>query len=307
MTAHNTPSDMTLCGKNITKTYGKQTVLNNLNITIQSGCIYGLIGRNGIGKTTLLGILTGQNTLDSGEVTYGDMPVWENRNALQYICFSRELSPTMGAGQNPLKAKEYLRAAAIYYPLWDKAYAATLIEKFGLNIKKRLSQLSKGQLSMLTIIIALASGAPLTILDEPVAGLDVVARELFYRLLLENYAQTNRTFIISTHIIEEAASVFERVLIMDKGTVIEDLPTEEFTGAFRAVSGSVEEVSNALSQVPSLAVLSTQTLGKHKMVTVRGDETSFAALESTGLHVAPVSLQNAFLALCGDHEIIKEA
>ena len=75
-------------------------------------------------------------------------------------------------------------------------------------------------MSMVTITAALASRAPVTILDEPAAGLDVVMRECFYRLLLDDYAETNRTFVISTHIIEEAAGVFERVIVLDEGRVI---------------------------------------------------------------------------------------
>ncbi len=87
----------------------------------------------------------------------------------------------------------------MYYPHWDKAYAEQLVQRFGLKTKKRISKLSKGMLSMVTIVLALASRAPVTILDEPVAGLDVVAREDFYKLLLEDYTETGRTFIISTH------------------------------------------------------------------------------------------------------------
>ncbi len=297
MTLQNT--NATLCGKNICKNYGKQAVLKNLDITIAPGCIYGLIGRNGVGKTTLLGILTGQNTMDSGSVTYGDAPVWENRKALENICFSRELSAMLGMGQNPLKISEYLRAAKIYYANWDEAYAKSLIEKFKLDTKKKIFKLSKGQMSMVTIIVALASGAPITILDEPVAGLDVVAREQFYRLLLDDYAETNRTFIVSTHIIEEAASIFERVLIMDDGRLIEDCPTDELIDQFRLVSGEEATLTDALATTAGVHALSAQTLGRHKMISVRGDTDAFAALATKGCTLDAMSLQNVFVALCG--------
>ena len=197
-----------LSAQHITKNYGKKQVLHDVSIDIEPGIIYGLIGRNGAGKTTLLSILTAQNTWDTGTVTYGDAPVWENAAALADICFSRELSPMMMFGENTYKVRDYLKAAATYYPYWDEAYAQRLVQRFGLETKKRISKLSKGMLSMVTIILALASRAPITILDEPVAGLDVVAREDFYKLLLEDYTETGRTFVISTHIIEEAANVF---------------------------------------------------------------------------------------------------
>ena len=173
-----------LKAEGLCKSYGNTEVLHNLDLEIQPGKIYGLIGRNGAGKTTLLGILTAQNTKDSGAVTYGGEPVWENQKALDHICFSRELQATLFSGPNNLKVKHYLRSAAIFYPNWDEEYAQRLVTEFKLDLKKKISQLSKGQMSMVTILIALASRADLTILDEPAAGLDVVMRERFYQLLL---------------------------------------------------------------------------------------------------------------------------
>ena len=119
-----------LKAEGLCKSYGSKQVLQNLDLTIQPGKIYGLIGRNGAGKTTLLGILTAQNTKDGGEVTYGGQPVWENQRALNHICFSRELQPTLFSGQNSLKVRHYLHSAAIFYPNWDQAYADRLLEEF---------------------------------------------------------------------------------------------------------------------------------------------------------------------------------
>lgn len=287
-----------LKAEGVCKSYGKNRVLENLDLEIEPGKIYGLIGRNGAGKTTLLGILTAQNTMDSGSVTYGGERVWENQKALNDICFSRELQPTMFTGQNGLKVKTYLQAGELFYPRWDKEYAKRLMAEFKLDVKKKIFQLSKGQMSMLTILIALASRAPLTILDEPAAGLDVVARERFYQLLLEDYAQTNRTFIVSTHIIEEAASVFERVIILDRGKIIENAETEELVSQFHAVSGREDVVDEA---VRGLKVLSQQQLGRHKSVVVRGEGVKLATAAESDVDIAPVSLQKVFVALCG-HE-----
>ncbi len=278
------------------KSYGKNEVLHGLDLELLPGKIYGLIGRNGAGKTTLLSILTAQNTWEKGTVTYNGEPVWENRRALNELCFSRELSATLFSGPNNLKVRHYLDAAAIYYPNWDREYAGRLLEEFKLEPKKKISQLSKGQASMVTILIALASRAPVTILDEPAAGLDVVMRERFYRLLLEDFAETGRTFVVSTHIIEEAASVFERVVVLDEGRVLEDAPTEELIGQFRYVSGGEEAVDAACRGVE---VLSVQRLGRHKTAAVRGGAAQLAALEELDVDVSPMNLQNVFVALCG--------
>ena len=285
-----------LKAQGLCKSYGANQVLFNLDLDIEPGKIYGLIGRNGAGKTTLLGILTGQNTKDSGTVTYGDQPVWENQAVLDQLCFSRELQPTLFSGPNNLKISHYLRSAAIYYPGWDKEYAQKLLEEFGLNPKKKISQLSKGQMSMVTILIALASRAPVTILDEPAAGLDVVMRERFYQLLLEDFAQTGRTFIVSTHIIEEASSVFENVIILDHGRILENCPTEELVDQFRYISGR-DDVVDQVCQ--GLEVLSTHQMGRHKTVAVRGGGVKLQNALQSDVDISPMNLQNVFVALCG--------
>ena len=285
-----------LSAKGVCKSYGDNQVLQDLDLDIQPGKIYGLIGRNGAGKTTLLSILTAQNTMDSGEVTYNGKSVWENQDALNHICFSRELQPTLFTGPNNLKIKYYLNTASIFYPNWDQEYAQRLLQEFKLNPKKKISQLSKGQMSMVTILLALASGADITILDEPVAGLDVVMRERFYQLLLEDYAKTNRTFIVSTHIIEEAASVFEQVIILDEGRIMENCPTEELIGQFRYISGR-EDVVDAVCQ--GLEVLSVHQMGRHKTAVIRGGGVKLDAALSADVDVSPMNLQNVFVALCG--------
>ena len=285
-----------LKAQGVCKSYGDNQVLHNLDLELEPGKIYGLIGRNGAGKTTLLGILTAQNTMDSGTVTYDGEPVWENQHALDQLCFSRELQPTLFTGQNSLKVKNYLQYAAAFWPNWDQEYAQRLIKEFKLDVKKKIFQLSKGQMSMVTILLALASRAPLTILDEPAAGLDVVARERFYQLLLEDYNQTGRTFVVSTHIIEEAASVFERVIILDEGRIIENAPTEELIAQFHYVSGR-EDVVDEVTR--GLQVLSVQQMGRHKTAAVRGTGIKLKDAQEADVDVTPMTLQKVFVALCG--------
>ena len=169
----------------IGKIYGKKQVLKNINLTLEKGKIYGLIGRNGAGKTTLLSIMSAQNPASEGTVTWNGENVWENRKALDHICFSRELSINLyGSGVSGMKVKDYLKTASYYYPNWDQALAEELIKKFELNTKQRINKMSKGMLSMVTIIVALASKADFTFMDEPVAGLDVVMRDYFYHKLI---------------------------------------------------------------------------------------------------------------------------
>ena len=161
--------------------------------------------------------------------------------------------------------------------------------------KKRLNKLSKGMLSMLTITVALASKAEFTFMDEPVAGVDVVMREQFYRVLLEEFAESGRTFVISTHIIEEAADVFEEVIMLDKGKILLKENAVELLDRARHVSGVAEAVDKVME---GRETYRPEKLGRSKGVTVllKQGET----LESDAeISVQPMSLQQVFVAMCG--------
>ncbi len=282
--------------KNITKAYGKTDVLQDVDLELEKGKIYGLIGRNGAGKTTLLSILSAQNPATKGTITCNGMPVWENREALEHICFSREINPMGTTGQgNSYRVKDYLRSAAWYMPNWDKEMADRLVKEFNLDTKKKVMKLSKGMLSMLTIVIALASKADYTFLDEPVAGLDVVMREYFYRVLLEEFAESGRTFVISTHIIEEAADIFEEVIMIDKGKIIVKENTQDLLDRAVHVSGKAEEVDAATA---GLNTMRAEKMGRSKGVTVLLKEGQ-SVQKNADITVQPVSLQQLFVAMCG--------
>lgn len=281
--------------ENIVKTYGKNEVLHGVNLELEKGKVYGLIGRNGAGKTTLLSMLSGQNPITSGTVTLDGAPVWENTESLEKICFSRELNPMNANGANTMKVKEYLRAASIYMPNWDKEMAERLVKEFELDVNKRINKLSKGMMSMVTIIVALASKAEFTFLDEPVAGLDVVARENFYSILLDELAESGRTFVISTHIIEEAADVFEEVIIIDKGKIVLKENTQDLLDRARHISGMAEEVDKA---VAGMTTYRPEKLGRSKGITVLLKEGE-SIQANAEISVQPMSLQQLFVAMCG--------
>ena len=287
---------MSLTCQHITKAYGGREVLRDISLTLEPGRIYGLIGRNGAGKTTLLSILTAQNPATGGTVSLDGQPVWENRKSLEKLCFSRELTANAESGLAAMKVKEYLRIASIYYPGWDKEMEKRLVELFQLNTKKKLAKLSKGMLSMVTIIVAMCSKAPYTILDEPVAGLDVVAREQFYKLLLEEYTETGRTFVVSTHIIEEASDILEEVIVLHEGKLLLMEETQALLDRVRHVSGKAEEVDAATA---GLELHHTETVGRSKGVTVFL-QPGQSVDETRDVSVQPVSLQRAFVALCGE-------
>lgn len=290
---------MSLTINRVSKVYGKKVALNQLSLELEDGKIYGLIGRNGAGKTTLLSIASAQNSATDGEVLLDGKKVWENDEALKDICFSREIATTATDSRNTSKVCEYLRIASILYPNWNAELADELINEFGLDRKMRMNKLSKGMQSMVTIIVALASGARFTFLDEPVTGLDVVAREYFYKVLLDEYAKGERTFVISTHIIEEAANVFEEVIFIHEGKVLLKEETDSLLERTIHISGKEEDVDAVCD---GKKVHHVEKLGRSKGVTVLLNPGEEPDTKGRDVDIRPLSLQDVFVALCGKEE-----
>lgn len=290
---------MSLELKKITKCYGRKTVLDDLDLTLEEGKIYGLVGRNGAGKTTMLSIASAQNPATKGEILLDGEKVWENQKVLNRICFSREMVNAANNITSALKVKEYLKMAEILFPYWDKEMADRLVEEFELDEKQKIMKLSKGMQSMVTIIVALASKARYTFLDEPAAGLDVVARESFYKILLDEYSESGRTFVISTHIIEEAAEVFEEVIFLNKGKIMLKENTEELLDRCIHISGRAEDVDEIMK---GKRAFHQEKLGRSKGITLMLDKGEVFDKKGKDVEVSPLNLQDVFVALCGKEE-----
>ncbi len=272
--------------KNLTKRYRDTTAVDDISFTIERDSIYGLLGRNGAGKTTVMSILTAQNFPTAGEVrVFGESP-YENAAVLSRMCFVRE-SQKYPDDATPLHA---FRIARLFYPHWDQALADKLIRDFRLPVKTRIKKLSRGQLSAVGVIIGIAARAEVTFFDEPYLGLDAVARQIFYDRLLEDYAEHPRTIILSSHLIDEVSNLLEKVIVIDGGRIVMDEDTESVRGRAATVVGDSAAVE---AFVAGREVIHRETLGRVTSATVIGELTAAdrAELAASGLDVTPVSLQ----------------
>lgn len=224
--------------KNLTKQYKKIKALDNVSFTFNGPKIYGLLGRNGAGKTTFMEILAGQQLATAGEVLIDGEDPFDNRTLTEKICLIKENDNF----HKDLKIQQVLRAYSLFYPAWDQQLALSLVNEYNLNLNAKIKTLSKGMVSALGIIVALASKAPLTIFDEPYIGLDAAARTRFYELLLEEYEKDQRCIIFSTHLIDEVSLLFEEILILKEGKVILQEKTDQLRQNTCAVSGTVHDV-----------------------------------------------------------------
>ena len=272
--------------RNLTKRYRDTLALDAVSFAIEQNTIYGLLGRNGAGKTTIMSILTAQNFATSGEVrVFGEDP-YENARVLSRMCFVRE-SQKYPDDAYPRHA---FRMASLFFPHWDEEFAQQLITEFQLPLNKTIKKLSRGQLSAVGVIIGLASRAEITFFDEPYLGLDAVARQIFYDRLLEDYAEHPRTIILSSHLIDEVSNLLERVIVIDQGRIIMDESTDAVRDRAANIVGDAAAVD---AFVVGREVIHRESLGRVASVTVLGElsQADRIRLTEAGLDVAPVSLQ----------------
>lgn len=282
--------------KELTKSYGSLNAVNHFTIKLENNRIYGLLGRNGAGKTTLLDLVSSRIFADSGEIKVLGQDAVENQKVLPQICYMPEKNLFI----KTMRVSDILSAAEIFHENFDIKYADLLCKKFALDKKKRYKALSRGYESILRIVIGLASRAPLTIFDEPVLGLDAAVRDLFYRELIEDYVNHPRTFIVSTHLIEESADVFEEVIIIKEGLLVEQLPTEELKEKARYVSGKTAAVDEATS---GLKVIYSEMVGNVKVCAVyeKFTDSVLKRLASYDLDISPVPIQKLFIYLTNNN------
>ncbi|WP_127819445.1 ABC transporter ATP-binding protein [Microbacterium sp. CPCC 204701] len=272
--------------RNLTKRYREALAVDDVSFTIEKDTIYGLLGRNGAGKTTVMSILTAQNFATRGEVRVFGMDPYENAKVLSRMCFVRESQKY----PDDAKPRHAFETARLFFPNWNQELADSLIDEFQLPMKRTIKKLSRGQLSAVGVIIGLASRAEITFFDEPYLGLDAVARQIFYDRLLEDYSEHPRTVILSSHLIDEVSNLIERVLVIDRGRIIMDESTDAVRDRAANIVGDTAAVE---AFIQGREVIHRESLGHVSSVTVLGTLTADdrARLAATGLDIAPVSLQ----------------
>jgi ABC-2 type transport system ATP-binding protein len=281
--------------RQLTKSYRNVTAVNQVSFSIEANKIYGLLGRNGAGKTTIMQIITAQLFATSGDVkVFGESP-YENSRGLSQICFVKDSQKYPYS----YRVLDVLEQAAFFFPHWDREYAFALSEEFRLPLRRRMKALSRGMLSTVGIIVGLASHARLTLFDEPYLGLDAVARGLFYDRLLEDYAEHPRTVLLSTHLIDEVSRLLEHILVIDQGRLVLDEEAEALRGRAFAVVGPAARVD---TYTAGKEVLERSPLGGLVSATVmgNGDASDRKLAESLGLELAPISLQQLIVHLTSE-------
>lgn len=279
--------------RDLTMHYGQTVALDQVNLELEDNKIYGLLGLNGAGKTTLLNLITNKLFPTNGEVFLEGERIQENAVALQKIFYMTEQS----LYPDSLKIGGIFRWTREFYPSFDLNYAERLAQKFNLNTRKKVKELSTGYSSIFKAILTLASNAEILLFDEPVLGLDAHHRDLLYREILANYIEKPKLIVISTHLIDEVADVLEETIIIANGKILLQQSVESILASAYTVSGSIAAVDQYLMGKNRV---SERVMQGFKSAIVFREERDLKLAESLNLELGKVELQKLFVGLTGE-------
>jgi ABC-2 type transport system ATP-binding protein len=201
----------------LSRSFGRKVALRGVSLTVPRGVVFGLVGENAAGKTTLIKHILGLLNAQSGTVrVFGLNPVSEPVQVLSrlgYLSEDRDLPDWM-------RLHEMLRYLQAFYSTWDVDYAENLRQQFDLDPRARIKTLSQGQRARAGLLAALAFRPELLVLDEPSTGLDPIVRREILAAIIRTIAQEGRTVLFSSHLLDEVERVSDHVALIDRGEIV---------------------------------------------------------------------------------------
>ncbi len=240
----------------LTKYYGRRRVVNSLDLQVPEGSVYGLLGRNGAGKSTTIRMLLGTVLADCGraELLGEDCANLSaaNRQRIAYLAEGHPLYPWMTVG-------EAVRFAQSFYQRWNKGLLDQILDHFELARKAKIRRLSRGQQAQVSLALAVAPDPELLILDDPTLGLDTLVRRDFLESMIQIIQRRGKTILFSSHILGDVERVADRIGVLVDGVLRVDCPTEHFK---RSVCKVVLEFGRQPPEPPEWSgLISTRRVG----------------------------------------------
>lgn len=200
----------------LSKSYGKNHVVNNVNLQVNKGSIYGLLGSNGAGKTTILKMISGILKQQKGTILIDDQTIFENTQKKEQLIFIPD-QPYFFSHYTVQQMAEFYRN---FYPNWSQERFESLQSIFKLDMKSKIQQFSKGMQRQVSFWLALSAMPDYLILDEPFDGLDVVIRKKVKNLIINDVAEREMTVMISSHNLREIEDICDHIGILHNGEFV---------------------------------------------------------------------------------------
>lgn len=276
-----------------------EAALRDVSLTLGDATVTALVGPNGSGKTTLMQILGGVMVPTSGSISI------DGAQASADELLTGSIIASSARDFDNLSCQSLVTYARLR-PTWDEQLFAHYTQRFDLTVNRKfVRKLSGGQAAILSGSIALASGAPLTLLDEIQAPLDVPTRYALYEEILALAGEClegkrpPRRFLISSHMVSELEKVAEDVVVLKKGALLTHESIDDFTCRVCALTGHASDVERFLAAHPDLALIASRELGPTREIVVdlRASAVGEAELATHSLTSSPCSFQDAFAYL----------
>ena len=218
--------------KHLTKIFDGKKILDDVNLVIPEGKIVGLLGKNGVGKSTLIKSINDLLTIDEGEILFKGKKIGVySKEHISYLPERTYLDKSM-------KVSEVIDYFAEFYKDFDKERAYRLLKDLKLDSDKRIIKMSKGMQEKLQLILVMSRDADLYILDEPLSGVDPATRDYILDTILSNFKE-GASIIISTHLITDIERILDEVVFIDEGKIVLNSPADELRNKEKS---SIDEI-----------------------------------------------------------------
>lgn len=292
--------------KNVNKHFDDFHALKDLSINVETGSIYGLVGTNGSGKTTIIKHLTGVLKQDSGEILYDGEPVYENAELKAKIGFV----PDDLSYFAPYTLKEAARFYKSLYPVWDAERYDEMIRAFDLRSKKKMNSFSKGMQKQAAFILTMCTHPKYLILDEPIDGLDPIIRKLVWKYIIEDVSE-GMTVLVSSHNLREMEGICDSIGILDRGEMKIERDLDELKSDINKIQVAFSDDTNTEKCYEGLNIVHRETRGKVELLIIRNDSEqirkALAQYHPILFDVLPLTLEEIFIyELGGEHYEVKD-
>lgn len=280
--------------ENLVKRFDDVVAVNNVSCEINDGCIYGLVGSNGAGKSTFLRLLSGVYRGDGGSITVDGQPVYENPYVKKDIVFVADELYFLPQSNMNAMAKMY----AACYSNFDVNRFKTLCKEFNLNPKKNLNTFSKGMRRQAATVLALSARPKYLFLDETFDGLDPIIRNLVKRTIYEDVLERRTTVILASHSLRELEDTCDQLALLHKGGIVLESDIQNLKTAMFKVQAAFSDTFDR-SRFENIDVASYSQKGSVANLIVRGNkeevEQKLASLNPLLIDILPLSLEEVFV------------
>ncbi|MCI9298573.1 MAG: ABC transporter ATP-binding protein [Lachnospiraceae bacterium] len=282
--------------RNVTKHFDNIIAVDHVSVTIKEGNVFGLIGTNGAGKSTVLRLTTGIYRPDEGEILIDTLPVYDNREAKKRFFFI----PDEPFFFNNADAVEMERYYVRVYESFDSRKFYDALEKFGLDKKRKIHTFSKGMKKQLALLLGICAGTRYLLCDETFDGLDPVMRQGVKGLLAKTMEEREFTPVIASHNLRELEDICDHVGLLHKGGVLLSKELEEMKCNIQKVQCVLKNPGEWKAALQGVDILQEEERGTLHTFTVRGSremvEAKFGRIETVFFEMLPLSLEEIFIS-----------